>query len=140
METSEAKKEFGNWIFYGDVEKVKEAIKLNIDLNEIYLSGMTPLIIAIEGDQPEILEILLKNGANPNQVSGLYGTTALHWAVDYAFDGMVQNNREVPYDEPIECIRILLKYGAKKDIKDHSNKTPLEYNMTEEIRKEFMEK
>ena len=101
---------------------------------------MTPLILAVEGDQAETLEKLLKDGANPNQKSEINGMTALHWAVEYAVDGMTQNNREIPYPEPLECIRILLRYGADKTIKDESGKSPLDYYMTKEIREIFENK
>ena len=134
------KDQFAEWIFSGKMDKVKEAVKLDFNLDEDYRNGMTPLQIAVEGDQPEILELLLMNGANPNQLSEYNGMAALHWAVDYAVDGMTQGNREIPYPEPIKCIRILLNYGADKNIKDHKGKSPLDYHMADDIRKEFTEK
>src|SRR5215203_3825500 len=116
---------FGKFVFSGKEEKVKEMINSGVDLEKIGSNGMTPLILAVEGDQPKILELLLKNGANPNKQSDIDGFTALHWAVEYAIDGMIQNNKSTPYPEPLECIKILLKYGADINIKDNSSKTVL---------------
>ena len=132
---SKLNKDFSDWIFNGNAEKVQVAIDAGINLNEVYPEGMTPLIIAVEGDQPKILDLLLKNGANPNLRSGINGTTALHWAVEYAMDGMIQNGKETPYSEPIECITILLAHGADKNVKDENGKTPLDFQMTDEIRR-----
>ena len=131
------KEEFAKLIFLGKKDLVAEAIKENLNLDEVKANGMTPLILAVEGDQPEILELLLQQGANPNQISENQGMTALHWAVEYAMDGMTQNNRAVPYPEPLECIRLLLKYGADKYIKDENGEVPLDYRTTAEIRKVF---
>lgn len=128
---------FGNLVWLGEVEKVKKMIDSGVDVNGIKSNGMTPLILAVEGDQPQILELLLQNGANPNQQTALGGETALHIAVDLAFDGMVQNNRKNPYPEPLECIKILLKYGADRKIKNNLGKTPLDFQTTEEIRNLF---
>jgi len=134
------KRLFAEWIFLGEKDNIKEAIKLNVNLDEAKVNGMTPLILAVEADQPEVLELLLRSGSNPNQISENNGMTALHWAVEYAVDGMTQNNKDTPYPEPIECIRLLLKYGADKNIEDENGKSPLDYSITEEIRKEFIGK
>lgn len=85
---------FGESIFLGLKDKVQEMINLGIELNPMGSTTMTPLIMAIEGDQPQILELLLQNGANPNLQSDSDGFTPLHWAVEYALDGMIQNNRK----------------------------------------------
>lgn len=124
---------FGNLVFSGKVEKVQEMVDSGIDFDQAGSNQMPLLILAVEGDQPKILELLLRSGANPNLRDELNGFTPLHWAVDYALDGMIQNNRSAPYPEPLECIRILLKYGADLKIKDFSGKTVLDYPMTKEI-------
>ena len=129
---------FGKLVFTGKEIEVKVMIDSGFDLNVAGSNGWTPLMMAVEGDQPKALELLLKNGANPNKQSELDGFTALHLAVDYAMDGMIQKNKNEPLPEPIECIRILLKYGADKNIKNHSGKTPLDlYPVTKEILAEF---
>ena len=125
---------FGKLVFSGKYSEVQEIIDSGFDLNKAGSNEWTPLMMAVEGGQPKTLELLLKNGANPNKQSGLDGFTPLHLAVDYAVDGMIQNNKSVPFPEPIECIRLLLKYGADINIKDNSGKTPLDlYPITKEI-------
>lgn len=128
---------FGKLVFSGKENEVRKMIASGIDLDQIGSNGLTPSMMAIEGDQPLILELLLGNGANPNKRSDLDGFTALHFAVDYAIDGMIQNNKSTPFPEPLECIRILLKYGADINIKDNSGKTVLDYQLTKEILNEL---
>ena len=126
--------EFCRWIYNGEKEKVVETIQQkNLDLNEENSSGMSTLIVAIEGGQPEILEMLLKNGAEPNNISKPDKLTALHWAVETAIDGIIQNNRKTPNKVEIECIQILLKYGADKNIKDVDGQMPFDYHKNSEV-------
>jgi ankyrin repeat protein len=49
----------------------------------------TPLIIAIELDQPEIVKLLLQNGANIHSVCGFKETTALHAAAANGFPTLI---------------------------------------------------
>ncbi len=112
MNEDEEKDLFAELIVSGDIAEVTEYIQKGIDLDHINSNGMTPLIFAVEGDQPKMLELLLKNGANPNAKSKISGTTALHWAIEYANDAMNQSQRSMPFPESLECIRILLRYGA----------------------------
>lgn len=128
----------GKLVFSGKNAEIQAMIDSGINLDDVGSNQWTPLMMAVEGDQPKTLELLLKNGANPNKQSGIDGFTALHLAIDYAMDGMIQNNKSRPYPEPIECIRILLKYGADKNIKDYKGRTPLDlYPITKEILAEF---
>ncbi|HEY8562130.1 MAG TPA: ankyrin repeat domain-containing protein [Pyrinomonadaceae bacterium] len=129
---------FENSIFSGNNGKAEEMIKSGIDLNQPGSNGMTPLILAIEGDQPRILELLLKSGANPNKQCGFGdGYAPLHWAVDYAIDGMIQSNKSTPFPEPLECIKILLNHGADAELKNNAGKTALDcaldYTTSKEI-------
>lgn len=125
--------ELYNWIFEGEIENVKQALVNGVDPNTISADGMNLLQIAVEGDQPRILALLLEYGADPNLQSGSNRTTALHQAVDYAYDGMVQNDQTFPYTEPMECIHLLLKYGADLTIRDSNGKMAIDYPMTAEI-------
>ena len=76
-------------------EVINWLIKSGADVNSLFVYE-TPLMKAIE--QPEIVKILLDNGANPN-VSTPYGKTPLFYAIQY-------NN--------LESVKLLLK--AKADI------------------------
>jgi len=65
-------------IVKGDIETVKKLIELGTDVNE-KSNGMTPLMIASRYNRVEIVELLLKNGANIN-LKDSKGKTALQHA------------------------------------------------------------
>ncbi len=86
----------------------------DLDLN-ICLDDTTALINAIENNNYEMVELLLRNGADPNiQTEGRRSrrTTALIVAV--------QNNLE-------DIVELLLNYGANRDIENRRGKTALDY-------------
>ena len=82
------------------------------DLNEIFELGegvfTNALNVSITADRPDVAEILLSHGANPNYVDAS-GRTALVYAV--------------VTDE--EILRLLLSYGADPNIADKNKRTPL---------------
>lgn len=129
---------FGKLVFFGKNTELRAMIDCGFDINKVNSNGWRTLMMSVEGDQSKTLELLLKKGANPNIQTEADGFTALHLAVDCAMDGMIQNKRNQLFPEPLECIRILLKYGADKNIKNNSGKTPLDlYPVTKEILVEF---
>ena len=73
-------------------------------LNSIFTST---LHIAVFNLGKDILETLLKTGANPDIVDR-DGKTALSWAGKIGSD-----------NEELEIIRLLLDYGARTNLKDH---------------------
>lgn len=61
----------------GDVNDVIQLCQLFPDLiNAADVKGFSPLIIAVYNNQPEVVDILLQNGADPN-AQDLSGNTAL---------------------------------------------------------------
>lgn len=78
--------------------------------------GKTPLALAAGYYRnPPMVEVLLKNGANVNQI-GKYGETALHTAtLDCIYI--------TPEDK--EILLLLIKYGADVNISDFDGRTPL---------------
>jgi len=90
---------------------------------------------AISLEDPEMLEAVILAGANVN-VQLPNGWTALHTAMDGAIDGMIQNNRDSPYPEALEMIRILISHGADLDKKDQSGETALDSINTYCVNKE----
>jgi len=60
-----------------------------IDVNVKNKYGSTPLIWAVDKNNPKIIQILLDNGANPN-IEDNDGDTALIWAVIYNKPKIVQ--------------------------------------------------
>lgn len=91
-----------NFIIHSFLEK-----GLNIDSSNTY--GETPLHWACKEGTPQIVELLLKYGADPSVVDG-EGSTPLHWAVDY---------------DLIEIAQVLINHGANTNARNHDNLTPL---------------
>ncbi len=50
----------------------------------------------------------------------------MHFAMDLAIDGMLQNNRESPYPEAMEMIRLLVLHGADLEKRNREGKTQLD--------------
>lgn len=67
-----------NAVVQGDFETVKKMVEFGSDVNE-KSNGMTPLMIASRYNRVEIVELLLKNGANIN-LKDSKGKTALQHA------------------------------------------------------------
>jgi ankyrin repeat protein len=80
---------------------------------------------ALNGNDPEMLKSVIAAGGDVNADLG-DGWTPLHYAFDYAIDGMLQNNRESPYPEVIEMIRILVAHGSDLEKRNREGKTPLD--------------
>jgi hypothetical protein len=72
---------------------------------------MTPLFTAVRRGEPALVDLLLRRGADPNEVNR-WQTSMLSWAV-------LHNHSEV--------VRRLLDQGAKIDTADVDGVTPLMY-------------
>lgn len=84
-------------------------IQNGADVNAKSKMGYTPLYYALDLKKADIVDLLLQNGANPN-FQDHEGKTYLHITSD------------------AELAKILIKYGAKLDIKDKHGRTPCENN------------
>jgi ankyrin repeat protein len=73
--------------------------------------GMTPLIAATLENDTDLVNMLLKKGADANQKDG-FQRSAIHCAAQWGNNAIVAN---------------LLKQGTNVDIEDRSWKTPLYY-------------
>ena len=105
-----------NSIESNDIEKIieyldKDISKINI-LNE---NGISALHIAVINGNLDIINILLKYGANPNITSLSKKQTPLHFA--YIFKSSAFN----------QIINLLIKYNANPNLEDIDNKKPFEY-------------
>jgi ankyrin repeat protein len=91
----------------------------DINIRDLHLR--TPLLVAAGWGVPETIEHLLDNypDVDINAQDG-EGNTALHLA---AFTSGIQIHAE----RRAPAIRILLKHGARTDIKNSAGQTPLEY-------------
>jgi ankyrin repeat protein len=67
---------------------------------------------AAGNNHPEIVETLLKAGADPDRVEDTHGWTALIWAAKQG------------YDAPVE---LLLRHGANPDIRDDRQLTAADW-------------
>lgn len=76
--------------------------------------GDAPILIAATESSYEVMEELLKRGANPN-AQNVYGETALHYA---AMNGL--NER----------VQLLLQYGANPMLRDKSGKSSIDVAQT----------
>src|SRR5205814_8312582 len=74
------------------------------------LDRATPLHYAVSGNQPELVELLLEHGANPDTTYG-DGLTALHLAAGRGYSRIAA---------------ALVAHGAKIDVRSNSGATALE--------------
>lgn len=91
--------------YKGDINAVKLLLDNNASVNPVVGSpekNWDPLYIAANNGHKDIVEFLLERKANPNLPS-FDGGTALHAAVQ---------------KDHLEVVKVLLKYGAKLDIKN----------------------
>ena len=66
----------------GDIEFLKEALNSHPELAKFQTSrlGMTPLMYAALTGRLEVVQLLIKKGADPNAQTS-FGTTSLMWAI-----------------------------------------------------------
>ena len=92
----------------GCYNTTKLLIEHGADVNGSDLLGNVPL--HYNGGSIRILKLLIENGACLN-INNHNGYSALHWAVD---------------QDLIEYVIVLLQSGASLNVKDQSNRTPIE--------------
>jgi ankyrin repeat protein len=95
----------------GDLEKCKAFLDEGAEVNAMW-AGQTPLMVSSQRGHTEIVQLLLKKGADPNLQDPMRGKTALMLAV------------EATSPKP-ELVKALLDGGAKPDLKDKQGNTPL---------------
>lgn len=90
----------------GEIDQVRKLLK-TVKIDSSTADGWTALHFASRAGQTAVVDLLLKQGANPNLAEKETGTTPLHLAC-------LNGNRRV--------IRLLLTHGADKSIKSkHGN-------------------
>ena len=111
-------------IYDGDTRSVQSMINDGVDLNRISKGGMTYLFYAMLTINYDMLELLLKNGANPNIRSVFYTRPDLHkkgLSDDKTIGICLVYSGYGDYD--IKYMKLLLKYGA--NINDTTYISPL---------------
>jgi hypothetical protein len=106
----------------------------------------TPLMAAVVGNHPELVEYLLENNANPN-IQNIDGLTALHLSaragkndmvrtlLDYKADPNIQDNHDMTpimyavmrnkNRDHYDVIKMLLKHAANPNLVNYKGLTPL---------------
>lgn len=99
--------------FFGNKATVEALLQAGADVNQQSRESMkvSALHSSAAALRPDIAEMLLARGANPN-VRGQAGVTVFH---------------EVAITGQIELAEMLLKYGGDVNAQDDSGKTPLAY-------------
>ena len=111
-------------IYDGDTRSVQSMINDGVDLNRIGKGGMTYLYYAMLTMNYDMMELLLKNGANPNIRSVFYTRPKLHkkgLSDDKTIAICLVYSGYGDYD--IKYMKLLLKYGA--NINDTTSMSPL---------------
>ncbi|MEZ0373500.1 MAG: ankyrin repeat domain-containing protein [Candidatus Sericytochromatia bacterium] len=121
---------FMNAIFDKDIDYLRKNIEFVQDINAIHeRTNSTPLIMAIEAEDYEIINLLLQNGADINAQTH-QGWTPLHVAIAEASDdyqrAMAENNYSEEITPPTEMIEYLLKLHPNLELKRFDGKTPAE--------------
>jgi ankyrin repeat protein len=114
----------------GKLADVVRLVLKGTDVNARDALGMTPLLFAVTGDDPEIVRFLLDHGANANARLSVSGQSVLHVAVSHGNPQIVQLvlsahpdlealdvNGNTPLDTAVfngreEIVRLLLAHGA----------------------------
>jgi serine/threonine protein kinase len=136
---------------YGDLIKVRIALKKGANPNAKDKYGLTPLHWAASLGHVEIVKLLLERGANPNTKDNK-GRTPLHEAASLGHVEIVKlllkrganpntkdNYGSTPLHEAaqkgrVEIVRVLLEYGADPRIADNEGRIPLDYAKDSTIR------
>lgn len=122
----------------GDAETIRRLGNSGLDaVNE---KGLTPLVLAVQNSHPEIVELLLQMGANPNagnwtplHEAALMGDVAsVQTLLRYKADPnrREKQNRGTPlhvaaFQGQGEICRLLLRAGAQINLRDGERLTPL---------------
>lgn len=99
---------------------VSKAVLYNSKIFHWLYVGDTALHLAAAGYRVEIVELLLRAGADPNASNNHRRSTPLHYAADGFITGPVWSA-----DGQVETIRALLDKGANVHLQDKNGATPL---------------
>lgn len=107
------------------VNNVEQLIRAGAKVNEECGPpdlAATALTLAVRASHVDVVQTLLKAGAKPNQKISTTGKTALHVAAECE---LMPEWSRASKPRQIEVVKLLLKHGADKRVKDKSGNTPL---------------
>jgi len=94
-------------VLAGRTDIVEVLLELGIDVEQLNIEGKSALMLAVA--QPEVVNLLLENGADRDAVDP-FGWTAVHHAV---------------WQQCAESVRLLLQAEAAVNVRDREGRTPL---------------
>lgn len=124
VETGNLRSELLAAINNEDISEIKALIEKGTNLNlPDPQNNATPLYLAAMKNNPEIVELLLKHGANPNFIE-TDGNTAIEMAIIMhtaygVFPDMANNN--------LKIIQLFLEYGLDPHMPNKQGTTPYEF-------------
>uniref|UniRef100_A0A0P4WLI4 Ankyrin repeat, SAM and basic leucine zipper domain-containing protein 1 n=1 Tax=Scylla olivacea TaxID=85551 RepID=A0A0P4WLI4_SCYOL len=98
----------------GNLPVVKSLLKQGIAVDQVLKGGWTCLLFACSSGRPQLVEYLLQQGADPSMHKELFTPLMAACA----------SSRESE-EELLECVDLLLNYGAKVDVAERHRMTPL---------------
>ena len=103
----------------GDVDTARVLIRAGAKASDAQpTTKITPLIIASAMAQPEMVKLLLDNGADPNAVEWI-GYSPLGWVVRDGHYGIDLANKE----KIVEVVTLLVKHGANPNFRLRNQKS-----------------
>ena len=151
LATEENKNDNGNYYGpkYSDLVTAASddvEVKNLIDINAHDKTGYTPIIVAIESGNNEILKVLVENGANLYEKHPVFGKLTLHTACYYeneeAVEILLKADRKLvnvhsgtdgwlPLQDATlksnaRIVEMLLRYGANPQLTDAHGGTPMD--------------
>ena len=140
--SEETKKIFYEAIETNDLETVLMFLEAGVDINNQHPFGLTPLHHVVELNRPEMVELLLAAGADPNGKD--WEGTPLYYlykdnpeiAIMLLAAGADPNVKNM-WDEPVlnsyilrrqlKVVKVLLLAGANTNVKNYKGKSSLYY-------------
>ncbi len=129
MSSSQSRNNFFKAVERGDIDAVNRLISEGADVKVENDKGETPLHIAAVWGHKEVVEALLDKGANVN-AEDEEGNTPLVLTTDEEIKTLLQSTAkllEVAKSGNIQEVNSLISEGAKVNVKDQDNKTPLHW-------------
>lgn len=125
---SDKQKMLNDAIGQGDIARAEQMIATGARVNNPDGEGIHPLFQAIMASNPQMVELLLKKGADPN-VKIMDGQTPLHIVIT------LWTNRHTAHDK-VEIARLLIDKGADLSARGHLGNTPLDeaYMVFEQVK------
>ncbi|KAJ8982663.1 hypothetical protein NQ317_019064 [Molorchus minor] len=144
---------------FGLTHEVKRFIKDGIDINKRHRLGWTALMVATANEQYDIIELLLKAGADPNAADNYVNANRTASQVglhpievlmirDEEFSSNLNNKATFLGFTPLhyavladnlDIIKLLVKYGANPNLENDMGHKPITYAKDENIKKYLTE-